>query len=149
MTGVCLTTSGKGFGVIEKSKERIKDTGEVFTPGWLVNEMLDKLPEALWSEPTKTYIDPACGDGNILLRVIRRKIQNGSTPLQALQTTYGVDIMEDNVQACRRRLLKEVTGNKKQINVEEFRPHAKALKSNIKCANTLEQTLEDIFTGQE
>jgi hypothetical protein len=57
--------------------------------------------------------------------------------------------MEDNVQACRRRLLKEVTGNKKQINIEEFRPHAKALKANIKCANTLEQTLEDIFTGQE
>jgi type I restriction-modification system DNA methylase subunit len=135
--------------VTNRTKERIKETGEVFTPGWLVNEMLDQLPEEIWADPTKTYIDPACGDGNILLRVVRRKIQNGSTPLQALQTTYGVDIMEDNVQACRRRLLKEVTGNKKQINIEEYRPHAKALKANIKCANTLEQTLEDIFTGQE
>jgi type I restriction-modification system DNA methylase subunit len=135
--------------VTNRTKERIKETGEVFTPGWLVNEMLDKLPEDLWTDPSKTYIDPACGDGNILLRVVRRKIQNGSTPLQALQTTYGVDIMEDNVQACRRRLLREVAGNKKQINIEEYRPHAMALKANIKCANTLEQTLEDIFTGQE
>jgi type I restriction-modification system DNA methylase subunit len=135
--------------VINKTEKRIKATGEVFTPGWLVNEMLDQLPEEIWDDPTKTYIDPACGDGNILLRVVRRKIKNGSTPLQALQTTYGVDIMEDNIQACRRRLLKEVTGNKKQINIEEYRPHAKALKANIKCANTLEQTLEDIFTGQE
>jgi type I restriction-modification system DNA methylase subunit len=134
---------------LTKSEERVKDLGEVFTPGWLVSEMLDQLPEEIWTDHTKTYIDPACGDGNILLRVVRRKIKNGSTPLQALQTTYGVDIMEDNVQACRRRLLKEVTGNKKQINIEEFRPHAKALKANIKCANTLEQTLEDIFTGQE
>lgn len=135
--------------MINKTEKRIKATGEVFTPGWLVNEMLDQLPEEIWDDPTKTYIDPACGDGNILLRVVRRKIKNGSTPLQALQTTYGVDIMEDNIQACRRRLLKEVTGNKKQINIEEYRPHAKALKANIKCANTLEQTLEDIFTGQE
>tara|TARA_R110000796_G_scaffold8930_3_gene30732 strand:+ start:295 stop:723 length:429 start_codon:yes stop_codon:yes gene_type:complete len=134
--------------VIKKSQERVKTTGEVFTPGWLVNEMLDRLPEELWSDHSKTYIDPACGDGNILLRVVRRKIKNGSSPLQALQTTYGVDIMEDNVQVCRRRLLREVTGNKKQIKIEEYRPHAEALKANIKCANTLEQSLEEIFTAK-
>ncbi len=132
-----------------KSKKRSDALGEVFTPQWLVDEMLDKLPQEVFTDPEKTFIDPACGDGNFLVRVLERKIQNGSTPLQALQTTYGVDIMEDNIQTCRRRLLREVTGNKKQINVEDFRPHAKALKSNIKCANTLEQNLEDIFTGQE
>ena len=132
-----------------KSKKRVKDSGEVFTPIELVDDLLNKLPQDVFTNPEKTFIDPACGDGNFLIRVLERKIQNGSTHLQALQTTYGVDIMEDNVQACRRRLLKEVTGNKKQINIEEFRPHAKALKANIKCANTLEQTLEDIFTGQE
>ena len=132
-----------------KSKKRVKDSGEVFTPIELVDDLLNKLPQDVFTNPEKTFIDPACGDGNFLIRVLERKIQNGSTPLQALQTTYGVDIMEDNVQACRRRLLREVTGNKKQINIEEFRPHAKALKANIKCANTLEQTLEDIFTGQE
>jgi len=128
-----------------KTKKRIKEQGEVFTPQWLVDEMLDKLPQDVFTNPEKTFIDPACGDGNFLVRVLRRKIQNGSTPLQALQTTYGVDIMEDNVQACRRRLLKEVTGNKKQINIEEYRPHTEALKTNIKCANTLENSLEEIF----
>lgn len=128
-----------------RTKERIKETGEVFTPGWLVNEMLDQLPEEIWTDHAKTYIDPACGDGNILLRVIRRKIQNGSTPLQALQTTYGVDIMEDNVQQCRRRLLRQVVGTGKPFNPEDYRDHATALKRNIRCANTLENSLEKIF----
>ncbi len=131
-----------------KSEQRVKNLGEVFTPGWLANEMLDQLPEEFWTDPTKTYIDPACGDGNILLRVVRRKIQNGSTPLQALQTTYGVDIMEDNTQACRRRLLRAAVGNKKPFKAEEYRPHAEALKANIRCANTLEQSLEEIFDAQ-
>jgi type I restriction-modification system DNA methylase subunit len=90
---------------LTKSKARVKQLGEVFTPPELVNEMLDRLPAELWTDPSKTYIDPACGTGNFLVEVVRRKIEAGSTPLQALETTYGIDIMEDNVLECRQRLL--------------------------------------------
>lgn len=142
LNGDCSPTSRKGFGV-SKTKERVKQTGEVFTPEWLVDEMLDKLPRSLFSDPTKTYLDPACGDGNILVRVLRRKIDNGSTPLQALQTTFGVDIMPDNVQECRKRLF-SVAFEYDQRPTKEWKV---ALLTNIRVANTLESTLEEIFNA--
>jgi len=126
---------------VTKSKERIKKTGEVFTPQWLVDQMLDELPQDLFVDPEKTFIDPACGDGNILVRVLRRKIEGGSTPLQALQTTYGVDLMEDNIQKCRRRLFSVAFEYDKSPN-SLWRD---ALLGNIKSANALEMSLEDIF----
>jgi hypothetical protein len=128
---------------VSKTKERVKQTGEVFTPEWLVDEMLDKLPHSLFSDPTKTYLDPACGDGNILVRVLRRKIDNGSTPLQALQTTFGVDIMPDNVQECRKRLF-TVAFEYDQRPTKDWKV---ALLTNIRVANTLESTLEEIFNA--
>lgn len=128
---------------MSKTKERVKQTGEVFTPEWLVDEMLDKLPHSLFSDPTKTYLDPACGDGNILVRVLRRKIDNGSTPLQALQTTFGVDIMPDNVQECRKRLF-SVAFEYDQRPTKDWKV---ALLTNIRVANTLESTLEEIFNA--
>jgi hypothetical protein len=124
-----------------KSKERIKKTGEVFTPQWLVDQMLDELPQDLFVNPEKTFIDPACGDGNILVRVLRRKIEGGSTPLKALQTTYGVDLMEDNIQKCRRRLF-SVAFEYDKSPCSLWRD---ALLSNFKSANALEMSLEDIF----
>lgn len=87
-----------------KSKKRVKELGEVFTPPALVDEMLDKLPSDVWKED-KTFIDPACGTGNFLAAVVARKMEAGSSPLQALRTTYGIDIMDDNVCECRERLL--------------------------------------------
>jgi hypothetical protein len=128
---------------LTKSEQRVRERGEIFTPEWLVDEMLDKLPPSLFQDPTKTYLDPACGDGNILVRVVRRKIDNGSTPLQALQTTFGVDIMLDNVQQCRKRLFAIAFGY-------DHRPTKEwktALLTNIRVANTLEQSLEEIFTA--
>lgn len=128
---------------LTKSKKRVKNQGEVFTPEWLVDEMLDKLPLSLFQDPTKTYLDPACGNGNILIRVLRRKIDNGSTPLQALQTTYGVDIMPDNIHECRKRLF-TVAFEYDHRPTKEWKT---ALLTNIRVANTLEQSLEEIFTA--
>lgn len=91
-----------------KRKERQSKTAEVFTPAWLVDEMLDKLPEEVW-EKGKTFLDPACGNGNFLIAVLYRKIQKGHNPLQSLNSIYGVDIMPDNIQECRIRLLKFVS----------------------------------------
>jgi hypothetical protein len=84
---------------------RCKKTAEVFTPPSLVNIMLDKLPSECWKEG-KTFIDRSCGNGNILVEVLRRKVQHGSTTLQTLSTIHGSDIMKDNVRECRARLLK-------------------------------------------
>jgi len=96
------------MGGIERDTLRVKQTAEVFTPTQLVIEMLDKLEESnpeLFTDPTKTYLDPSCGDGQFLSEVIIRKIErSGCTLEQALSTTYGVELMEDNVKLCKERL---------------------------------------------
>ena len=90
---------------IERSKERIRQTGEVFTPLPLIDEILGKLDQSLFTDPSKTFLDNSCGSGNFLVRVVAHKIANGSTAEEALSTTYGVDLMADNVSHCRARLL--------------------------------------------
>jgi hypothetical protein len=93
---------------VDRDTLRIKQTAEVFTPTPLVREMLDKLEEGdptLFSDPTKTFLDNSCGDGQFLSEVVIRKMErSGCTLEQALRTTYGVDLMEDNVDECRKRL---------------------------------------------
>jgi type I restriction-modification system DNA methylase subunit len=90
---------------VQRTQSRIKATGEVFTPTELVCEILEKMPIDQFTDSTKTFLDPSCGDGQFLGEVIIRKMENGSTFEQALQTVYGVDLMQDNVDLCRERLL--------------------------------------------
>jgi len=90
---------------IERDKIRIKETAEVFTPTPLVQEMLDQLPKDLFTDPTKTFLDNSCGDGQFLSEVLIRKLENGIDFETALSTIYGVDLMADNVALCRDRLL--------------------------------------------
>jgi len=90
---------------LDREKARVKATGEVFTPTPLVQEVLDQLPQDQFTDTTKTFLDPSCGDGQFLGEVLIRKMENGSTFEQALSTVYGVDLMEDNVELCRERLL--------------------------------------------
>jgi hypothetical protein len=90
---------------VQRSQQRVKATGEVFTPTGLVQEMLDQLPQDLFTDPSKTFLDNSCGDGQFLGEVLIRKMENGHTFEQALSTVYGVDLMPDNVIECRRRLL--------------------------------------------
>lgn len=90
---------------VERTQQRIKATGEVFTPTELVQEMLDQLPPEVFTDSTKTFLDNSCGDGQFLGEVLIRKMENGSTFEQALSTIYGVDLMPDNVAECRKRLL--------------------------------------------
>ena len=93
---------------IERDKLRVKETAEVFTPTEEVIKMIDKLEEInpeLFSNPTKTFCEPSCGDGQFLSEVVIRKMErSGCTLEQALSTTYGVELMEDNVQLCKERL---------------------------------------------
>lgn len=93
---------------IDRDKLRIKKTAEVFTPQPLVIEMLDKLEQEnpeLFTDPTKTFIDNSCGDGEFLGEIVIRKMErSGCSLVQALSTTYGVDLMEDNIEECKKRL---------------------------------------------
>jgi hypothetical protein len=93
---------------VERDKLRIKQTAEVFTPTSLVQEILDKLEEqdpTLFTDPTKTFLDNSCGDGQFLSEVVIRKMErSGCTLEQALSTVYGVELMCDNVEECKRRL---------------------------------------------
>jgi type I restriction-modification system DNA methylase subunit len=111
---------------VERNAVRVKATGEVFTPTELVQEILDQHPIEMFSDPSKTVIDPSCGDGQFLGEVLIRKMENGSTFEQALSTVYGVDLMEDNVQLCRERLL---------CGREDLRA---IVERNIVCHNALE-----------
>ncbi len=93
------------MGGVERDQLRVKATGEVFTPTPLVQEMLDQIPIEQFTDTTKTFLDNSCGDGQFLGEVLIRKMENGSTFEQALSTVYGVDLMQDNVDLCRERLL--------------------------------------------
>jgi type I restriction-modification system DNA methylase subunit len=90
---------------VDRDRVRVKATGEVFTPTPLVQEVLDQIPLAQFQDPASTFLDNSCGDGQFLSEVLIRKMENGSTFEQALSTIYGVDLMQDNVDLCRERLL--------------------------------------------
>jgi type I restriction-modification system DNA methylase subunit len=90
---------------IEREKARVKATGEVFTPTPLVEEILDKMNQEKFVDAEETFLDPSCGDGQFLASVLYRKLENGIDFETALSTVYGVDLMQDNVDLCRERLL--------------------------------------------
>lgn len=93
------------MGGVERDQLRVKATGEVFTPTPLVQEMLEQIPTEQFTNPIKTFLDNSCGDGQFLSEVLIRKMEHGSTFEEALSTIYGVDLMQDNVDLCRERLL--------------------------------------------
>lgn len=93
---------------VDRMTDRIKETGEVFTPTLLVIEMMQQLLEA---DPSvfdlgKTVLDPACGDGQFLVAIKHYKtLMNPNIPEETINADlYGVDIMRDNVDLCKKRL---------------------------------------------
>lgn len=105
----------------------------------LVARMLKQLPRDVWSDPSKTFLDPTAGNGNFLVAVVKLKVRCGSTPTQALSSTYGVDILMDNVIECRERLLETV---EKESGLVRDGTWVKAVEKNIVCANALEYDFE-------
>jgi len=90
---------------IERDKLRVKFTSEVFTKTEDVIILLDEFDEEVWLDKTQKFIDPSCGDGQFLSEVVIRKMERSESSLEeALSTTYGVDIMEDNIKLCKERL---------------------------------------------
>ena len=100
-----------------KSKKRVADHGEVFTNEREVNAMLDLVKQET-ERIESTFLEPACGDGNFLAEVLKRKLNVVTDRYKksqfewerysvvAISSIYGVDILEDNAQECRERLFK-------------------------------------------
>ncbi len=104
-----------------KSKQRARDHGEVFTPAFLVEEMLD-LVKGEAERIDSRFLEPACGSGNFLVPVLLRKLttvkarygrsrfENRHQALLALMNIYGIELLEDNSAECRARLLETFAG---------------------------------------
>ena len=92
-----LMNSHSYMSEIERDKQRIQSTAEIFTPTDLVIEMLNEI--------NINRLDPACGDGQFLTAIKWVKVYiHKMTESDALKDLYGVDIMRDNVDLCKKRL---------------------------------------------
>jgi hypothetical protein len=110
-----------------KSKQRIADHAEVFTPSWMVDAMLDLVKDETERIDSR-ILEPACGSGNFLVQVLQRKLaaverkfgksdfERRHYALLALMCIYGVELLPDNVAECRANLLEIVAG---YLNLEE------------------------------
>ena len=99
-----------------KSKKRVADHGEVFTPPWLVEKMLD-LVKGETERIDSRFLEPACGSGNFLVPVLQRKLAAVETKfgksafekrhyaLLALMCCYGIELLPDNIAECRANML--------------------------------------------
>lgn len=96
-----------------KSKKRVADHGEVFTNPREVNAMLDLVKDETLRIDSR-FLEPACGDGNFLIEILRRKMSvvgqryAGTVwkkyALQAVASIYGIELLPDNAEQCRQRL---------------------------------------------
>jgi hypothetical protein len=110
-----------------KSKQRVADHGEVFTPAWMVEAMLDVV-KGETERIDSRFLEPACGSGNFLVRILQRKLaavelKFGTSDfakrhyaLLAVMCTYGIDILADNIAECRAHVLEVLA---EHLNLEE------------------------------
>lgn len=136
-----------------KTKERVSKYGEVFTAKREVNAMLDLVSKESFSIDS-TFMEPACGNGNFLVEILRRKMisvfqlasdndaDGEYLATRAVSTIYGVDILMDNVLETRERLYKNFFAA--YINHYRHKPTQICMDSirfilsqNIQCGNTL------------
>ena len=142
-----------------KSKRRVADHGEVFTAEREVNAMLDLVKQETERIDSR-FLEPACGNGNFLAEILRRKLvvvksrygRNAADYEQysviAITSIYGVDILQDNVLDCRERLYTiwntEYTKQcKTEANCETREAVQYILTKNILCGDALTLERED------
>jgi hypothetical protein len=99
-----------------KSKQRVADHGEVFTPAWMVEAMLD-LVKGETERIDSRFLEPACGSGNFIVQILRRKLtvvelkygksdfERQHYALLALMCIYGIELLADNIAECRAKVL--------------------------------------------
>lgn len=126
-----------------KSKQRVADHGEVFTPPWMVEAMLDLVkPET--ERIDSRFLEPACGSGNFVVQILRRKLaavelKYGKTDFErrhyallGLMCIYGIELLADNIAECRANVL-EVFAEYLQLDEadELYRAATQVLQQNL------------------
>lgn len=126
-----------------KSKKRVADHGEVFTPAWMVEAMLD-LVKGETERIDSRFLEPACGSGNFLVRILMRKLaavelkygksdfEKQHYALLAVMCAYGVELLPDNIAECRANMLEIIA---QYLNIEEsddlYRAASYVLSQNL------------------
>ena len=99
-----------------KSKKRVADHGEVFTPAWMVEAMLDLVKEETERIDSR-FLEPACGSGNFIVQILKRKLaavevkfgksdfERQHYALLGLMCIYGIELLADNIAECRANVL--------------------------------------------
>jgi len=149
---------------IIKSKERVRDLAEVFTSEKEVKSMLD-LVQYLSENNENTFLEPACGNGNFLVEILKRRLitvyrknknkQNNQSNIEfsiirSIASIYGIDISKENIKETRERLLTEIKNfysekyNKKKSNIGFWDSINWILKKNIIVGDFLNK-LRDII----
>lgn len=110
-----------------KSKQRVADHGEVFTPQWMVEAMLDLVKDETERIDSR-FLEPACGSGNFLVQILRRKLaaveckygksefEKQHYALLALMCIYGIELLADNITECRANMLEILA---EHLNLQE------------------------------
>ena len=126
-----------------KSKKRVSDHGEVFTPAWMVQDMLNLVKNESERIDSR-FLEPACGSGNFLVEILSRKLSTVQTKygkseferrhqaLLALMCIYGIELLEDNTDECRSNLLEIfVTFLELEPTDDLYKAAEKVLRVNI------------------
>jgi hypothetical protein len=126
-----------------RSKQRVADHGEVFTPAWMVQAMLDLVKDESERIDSR-FLEPACGSGNFLVPVLRRKLaaveikfsksefEKRHYALFGLMCMYGIELLVDNVAECRGNLLEIFAGYLGADEADDiYRAAAHVLDDNI------------------
>ncbi|MGF2950004.1 N-6 DNA methylase [Microbacterium alcoholitolerans] len=135
-----------------KSKQRVADHGEVFTPRWLVDDMLDLVKQETERIDSR-FLEPACGSGNFLVPALERKlaavqVKQGKSDFEkrhyalfGLMCIYGIELLEDNARECRENLLGTFARYLKLSPEDEWSRAAEAvLAANIVQGDALAMT---------
>lgn len=126
-----------------KSKQRVADHGEVFTPPWMVEAMLD-LVKGESERIDARFLEPACGSGNFMVQILRRKLaavelkygksdfERRHYALLGLMCLYGIELLADNIDECRANVL-EVFANYLQLDETDdlYRAASYVLQQNL------------------
>ena len=107
-------------------------TQEFFTPYNIIKIMADKIPVEYWSDPSKTFCEPSFGSGQFVLYIIWNRIQHGINWKTALETCYGVELMQDNVNETHDRIIKLL--NIMNINFDKDIAYS-IIRKNLVCAD--------------
>ena len=130
----------------EKRKARHQKTQEDFTPVEICRILFEGQDE-LVSNFKKTFCDPCCGTGNIIRYLLRERLNNWKKPIdvyKALETIYGTELMEDNVEECRQKVLYDCMKWSSEHNVDLIdRKLISIIEHNIVCTDTFDWDYEN------